>query len=309
MAGIMSFSHAVGYRGKAAVGGATLLCTGGNISLNQDPIMSGGVWGAGYQNAAPIAYAFNYLSLEGSCNFEWVVPKSGGTSTTVWSALKKFAITDRTTATSISLLPDGKNGFSGDGWCSSLSFEASEGAALTGSFNFKGDPSDEVGGIIASGEGDTSKKGTGTPVESGLVGAVLIPYWQTLVQSKKASETTYSNMSNIINWSCSYNSDLQVLKCCNYQATAPIAPDYILCGEMSGEGSYTVFTIKGDFNPKSYHEVKGLSFKIGDAGSVTIAKVLVSSGSTSMTTGASYVTCDFSFTAIGDGVNPILQMS
>ena len=71
MAGNMKFSHAVGYRGLCSItpngGKATpLLCTGGNINLTQDPIMSGGVWGAGYANAAPIAYAFNYLSLEGS---------------------------------------------------------------------------------------------------------------------------------------------------------------------------------------------------------------------------------------------------
>jgi hypothetical protein len=79
----LKFSHAVGYRGICAIGNSippgpdgditwtepsistmtTVLCTGGNINLTQDPIMGSGVWGAGYQNAAPIAYAWNYLNL------------------------------------------------------------------------------------------------------------------------------------------------------------------------------------------------------------------------------------------------------
>ena len=143
--GNMRFSHAVGYRGLFSIEQGTgeqtdktvFLCTGGNINLTQDPIMSGGVWGAGYANAAPIAYAFNYLSLEGSANFEWV------NQSKVWNAIKKFAFTERTEQTLVNLLPDGANGFHGYGWCSSVSFEASEGAALTGSMNFKGDPSDK----------------------------------------------------------------------------------------------------------------------------------------------------------------------
>lgn len=312
----MQFSHAVGYRGLASIRGQTLLCTGGNISLTQDPIMSGGVWGAGYANAAPIAYAFNYLSLEGSINFEWVQNQGGGTSQ-MWNTMKEFAFTDRTTASAMKIQPDGKNGFNGNGWCSSLSFEASEGAALTGSCNFKGDPGQEDS-IVADGEGDNSATGLGQPATKGLVGAVLIPYWQTAVYFSRnvefGTDGAHANydldpFKDIINWSCSYNSDLQVLKCCNYQADAPIAPDYILCGEMSGEGSYTIFKIAGDFNPHSYHDVKGIKFQIGASNTVEIPAVLVNSGSTSMTTGASYVSVDYSFTAIGDGVGSIMKMN
>lgn len=315
MPGIMEFSHAVGYRGLASIKPhgdeekTTLLCTGGNINLTQDPIMSGGVWGAGYANAAPIAYAFNYLSLEGSMNFEWVEG--------IWESVKKFAISDRTAQHHVELLPDGLNGFKGNGWCSSLSFDASESAALTGSMNFKGDPSDEEGGVVA-GSTDYTSKGAGTPTDPQhlLVGNTLIAYWQTTVRESSdvsfdqtgASVGSWRDMKDIINWSCSYNSDLQVLKCCNYQDTAPIAPDYILCGEMSGEGSYTIFKIQNNFSPSSYHNVRALQFQIGASHLVTIPSVLISSGSTAMATGASYITCDYSFTAIGDGVNSIIKM-
>jgi hypothetical protein len=79
---------------------------------------------------------------------------------------------------------------------------------------------------------------------------------------------------------------------------------------MSGDGSYTIFTLKGDFVPSSYHGVKeNLEFAIAGAGSMKVPKALVSSGSTSIQTGASYVTADFNFTAIGDGTNAPLSMT
>lgn len=360
MAGNMKFSHAVGYRGLCSIkpknenDATVLLCTGGNINLTQDPIMSGGVWGAGYANAAPIAYAFNYLSLEGSVNFEWVNNKN------VWEALRKFAFIDRTNATTVRMLPDGVNGFHGDGWCSSISFEASEGAALTGSMNFKGDPSDTVGGIVSSNDvetlgigerqveklgisesinrldgqdqNDMLKFGTGNNGVN-LAGATLIPYWNTKVSTYDKTGK-FTAVDDVINWSCSYNSDLQVLKCCSYRKNlnedtqTPIGADYILCGEMSGEGSLTVFALRESgacsFAPTGFHTRKNyLTFTLGgfqdalDINSndtrtpmwVTVPNALISSGSTAMATGASYITCDYSFTAIGDGVNSVVMMS
>jgi len=387
MAGNMKFSHAVGYRGLCSIKphnasiGTVLLCTGGNINLTQDPIMSGGVWGAGYANAAPIAYAFNYLALEGSINFEWV------NQSAVWMALKKFALTDRTYASEVHLLPDGANGFHGEGWCSSLSFEASEGAALTGSMNFKGDPSDETPGygIVSNNDvwnlgleqpefwsqetDEDWKQNAGTKIDnygSGIVidpaqatslgdklmygmgangrdlaGATLIPYWNTKVSTLKAGKenATLSNLSSgdfddvddVINWSVNYNSDLQVLKCCSFgkhlnsQTHTPIGADYILCGEMSGDGNLTVFALRESgscsFSPTGFHiPKKYLTFTLGGfdansdnptgvAKSVVVPNALISSGSTSMATGASYITTDYSFTAIGDGVNPVLYMA
>lgn len=356
MAGNMRFSHAVGYRGLCSIKpknceDTVLLCTGGNINLTQDPIMSGGVWGAGYANAAPIAYAFNYLALEGSINFEWVNNRN------VWNSLRAFAFTDRTEQTEVHLLPDGVNGFHGNGWCSSISFEASEGAALTGSMNFKGDPSDEAGGIVSDndvltlgidkatkldasnamprldGMDPTDKLRFGTGANGvNLAGATLIPYWNTKVSTYDGSN--FIPVDDVINWSCSYNSDLQVLKCCSYgknlnsETHTPIGADYILCGEMSGEGSLTVFALRESgacsFAPTGFHTRKNyLTFTLGgfqdswdinsnDTGKpmwVTVPNALINSGSTSMTTGASYITCDYSFTAIGDGVNSVVMMS
>lgn len=387
--GNMRFSHAVGYRGLFSIeqevegqqgtNKTVFLCTGGNINLTQDPIMSGGVWGAGYANAAPIAYAFNYLSLEGSANFEWV------NQSKVWNTIRKFAFTERTEQTLVNLLPDGANGFHGYGWCSSVSFEASEGSALTGSMNFKGDPSDkrenegESGiatgetkyGIISNNDvrnlglkqpsdwtGDTyplngnSKLGNNSGVPrldtlnpsdrlsfgmgangENLAGPTLIPYWNTKAATCATNDIqgTYTDIDDIINWSCSYNSDLQVLKCCSYgknlhkDTHTPIGADYILCGEMSGEGSITVFALRESgacaFDASGFHTPKhNLAFVLGgfdvdpeinpkgDSKTVLIPNALINSGSTAMATGASYISCDYSFTAMGDGVNGVMLM-
>ena len=230
-----------------------------------------------------------------------------GSGFLVWTALKAAAFTDRTQASTIVLQPDGRYGFNGNGWLSSLSFDASEGAAVTGSFNFKGDPSG--GGITtldssgASGE-NTGSMGLGSP--TGLAGETLVPYWKTSVSTGDGEGT---KLKDVISWSCSYNSDIQMLKCCNSDSSAPLRADYILLGEMSADGNYTIFRIAGDFEPSSYHgEKENLKFNV-DSKSIAIPKAIVNSGSTSMATGASYVSAEFSFTALGDGSSSIMTMS
>lgn len=283
----MQFSHAVGYRGLAKINGSPVLCTGGSINLTQDPIMSSGVWGASATTAAPIAYAFNYLSLEGSINCELTSGITGKLGTAITNS--------RTNVSGIPFMlkPDGVNGFSGNGWCTSVSVECSEGSAATGSINFKGDPS---GNAITAGSGVGA---SGTSYGSQFAGETLIAYW----------ETSVSGVSETISWSCSYNTDMQYLHCCRGQSTAPIASDYIVCGEMNADGNYTVFQIKGDFAPSSYHQIKSnFIIKVG-SGSIKLPKALISSGSTSMATGSSYVTCEFSFTALGDGTGGVISMA
>ena len=85
--------------------------------------------------------------------------------------------------------------------------------------------------------------------------------------------------------------------------------DYVILGDMSGDGSYTIFTLKGDFDPTGMQNVKtSFNITVGDAGTISIPYALVSSGSTSMQTGSSYITADFNFTAIGNGQQgPILM--
>ncbi len=374
----LSFSHSVGYRGLFRVGActytpmpgaapstyalsgsmATLLCTGGNISLTQEPIMGSGVWGAGYMNAGSSSYAYNYLSLEGSGNFEL---------TTDFGAWYRFGdiIQDRSKPLFINLLPDGWNGYHGGAWVSQLGFECSEGAAVTGNMSFKGDPGGKVGNnpaIVASGEprGNASWSSWGAGYGGNIAGDTLVPYWRTgmgfgtgysnssmssvavgpfpaynngVNQNMQGVQVNAANklFSDVTSWSVNYNSDVQMLKCVRYETTSPLSADYILCGEASCDGSYTIFRVSGEFAPGAYHKKRrNMTFLINanhaDSVSdhpssgqgyetatdsvlwVVVPYCLISSGSTSMTTGAQYVTSEFSFTGIGDGISPIMNI-
>lgn len=324
----MQFSHAVGYRGYCQLRNTMLLCTGGSISLTQEPIMGSGVWGAGYKVATPIAYAWNYLQIQGSANYELTKPDtaSGGSGDGAMKALQEFVNNDRTSASSIILLPDGANGFNGNGWMSSVSFEASQGAAVTGSFNFKGDPdpNDDGGegaGMIAGNAEATGANAINSVTQ--LAGATLFPYWNTYVHIGDTTGMTNiadilndeSNMIDVISWNFSGNSDLQLLKCCNkYEPKAgekaPLRADYILAGQLSGDASITVFKIKGQFKPKDYHQpLKQIKFYVDDSNYISSPQLILNSASTSMTTGASYVSAEFSYNALGDGVNALFGIN
>ena len=310
----LTFKHATGYHGIAAIGTAPaqsssckkILCTGGNITLNQDPISSTGVWGANSPSASQIAYAYNYLRLEGSANYE--------VTTGIWDTLKNFAILHKTdpTGTWVVLRPDGTHGFSGYSWCNQISFECSEGAALTGSISLLGDPS---GDNITVGEAtDTfAANGFGEEDASSLAGATLIPYYCT------AATVGTTSGQEIISWNTSCNTDMQLLKLCKGETTVPLAADYIVCGEITCDGSISVFQLKGEFAPEAYHKAKEAHFtyyepneddSTGDVAfenqrEIFIPKVLYSSGSTSMTTGSSYIQADFNFTGYGNGKNAL----
>ena len=333
-----SFSNSVGYRGYAKItptGGeaATLLATGGNINLTQDPLTSQGVWGATPDVAAQIvAWAYNYLRLEGSISYDL-------TKGPVYNAIRAFAFASREDGADIIMKPDGGNGFDGTGYCSGATFSCSEGQIVTGDINFVGD-ADGGNAIIADGEDKAGQDGsqyeeifgsggttettheetsTSMTIENGEVTNVessssfstettgtvagegaVIAYWATKV----------NGVDDAISWNVSYNSDIQLLKCCTGSAEPPIGADYVLLGDMSGDGSFTVFTLKGDFEPENYHKVKtNFNIKVGNAGTILIPYAIINSGSTAIQTGASYITADFNFTAVGDGQKGPVSLS
>lgn len=324
--------HSVGYRGVAGIKDKTttylLLCTGGNINLTQQPIMATGVWGAGYANIAPIAWAWNYLSLQGSVNFQL-------TTGNQWTGLRNFAVADRAgSSNEITLYPDGVNGFSGPGWMTSLSFECSEGAVVTGSFNFRGHPGTSLSSTNISASSSVYSATvayssfTSGSIRGGL-GAKLIPYWRTAVtynESPSANDDGTSIPSNIYNdiisWNTSYNSDIQQLKCCDgssgASASPPIGADYFVLGQMTSQGSFTVFKLKRtegstkgtSFEPSAYHSDLSLGFAIGqsDVG-VGLPWAVRNSGSTSMQTGSTYIQAQFSYQGVGNGIRGCFNMT
>ena len=317
----MQHSYQVGYRGYAAIGTKAedtvlMLCTGGNISVSQDPIMSGGVWGAGEGNISPIAYAWNYLTMDASMNVEIA------TSENYW---ERF-----TSGGYYVLKPEGTGGFLGGGHRTTTSVEASEGSAITGTINFK-----DTGGGISAGLPDSSipddkKSGGYGNRPSYLAGATLVPYWRTCVKNnaknRSSSSVDGTTLSNVISWSASSNRDVQFLKCCNLEWNSPLDADYVVYGEITGDCSYTLFGIYGLGAQPFHNEHTNLAFVFNRGkqkgtsespqyysgngnysrqyetklAGVYVPIAIRNSGSTSMTTGANYVTSEFSFTAIGD---------
>lgn len=332
-------SYQVGYRGLAKINGQIMLCTGGSVSVSQDPIMSGGVWGAGESNISPIAYAWNYLTLDGAMNVELT------TASGYWGNF--------TGGSTFILYPEGSGGFSGSGYRTTTSVEASEGSALTGSVNFKG-----TGGNLSSGTSwSLSPNSSGSDATivnygygysdtahgaSAFAGSTLIPYWRTtvitgcssvgtsnytLMQTSENNGNTCGSIGDVISWSVSRNRDVQFLKCCNLNSASPLVADYVVMGEITGDCSYTTFGLSS-LTAKSFHrQHKNLTFLLNIGGEnrtestspyygrnynivyvyAQVPIAIRNSGSTSMATGGSYISTEFSYTALGDtlkcGVN------
>ena len=343
------FSGDAGYRGIVTLGGkkggtgseapVILLATSGQVNINHEPIFSQGVWGAGYMNAAEqVAYANNYLRWEGSFAFQLSKLQGDGVRDCV-SAINDFAFVNRGNpeGTFIQILPNGEQGFQGVGWCSSLSFNCSEGDVVNCDSNFQSyiDGMSEDDGVmnqIITGQSTNSKLGT-SGGNLPLSPNGLFPYWATQVftgvAGGLATEAT-QQLADITNWSASYNSQIVPLKCCRqpkglseseygYAAEdlegAPLGPDYILIGTMNADGNYTVFRLRGDFEPEAYHQDRSLRFQMApsfapnseDIG-IYIPTAVNQSGSTSIQSGSQYITAEFSFSAVGNGKNPPLAL-
>lgn len=322
------FDPSVGYRGIVKLDDVILLATGGNVNLAHNPIFSQGIWGAGYQNASDqVAYANNYLQLDGSMGCEMTAGKG-------FEAVKTFAFTNRGSqeGTRIAILPTGEQGFVGKGWCTQLSFTCSQDAVLTCDMSWSSfvnalytgaspvDPDgtiDYTKNIIVTGTPQNSALGTSNGVLPMAYNG-LYPYWANELYGGESG----TQLSDIMNWTASYSSSVEYLKCCgkgtalqdtNPDLTAPLSPDYIVLGSMSAEGSYTVFKLQGDFDPDKYHNQKMLKIVVKSPADTTghtilLPKIVNSSGSTQIQSGSSFITADFSFTAIGDGKNPPLSL-
>lgn len=311
-----TFSGDVGYRGVVKLNNTILLATGGNINLTHNPIFSSGVWGAGYANASEqVAYADNYLQLDGSMACEMTAGEG-------FTAVKTFAFTNRGAAsgTPISILPNGEYGFTGNGWCTSLSFSSSQDSVLTCDMNWAS-YIDGINNNLTTGVSGNSEKGASNGILPMAFNG-LYPYWATEIYGDSGTGG-FIALSDIMSWTASYSSNIEFLKCCGkgtaYRGTndsittAPLAPDYIVLGSMTAEGSYTVFKLQGDFDPNAYHKQTKMKFVVKSPAdtqghTILLPKIVKSSGGTQIQTGSSFITADFNFSSIGDGSNPPLSL-
>ena len=287
----MAFSHENGLYGVVILDTSYVMATGGSIDLTHEPLLSSGLWGGGYADSATVvAYSANVVTLEGSVDYEL--------TTNFWTALKGFGWANRADAagTALQVLPNGSGGFVGTAWCTGVSFSASEGAIVTGSFNWGSDQTDSV---TATG---STWAGRSVHVDSGNVGATVFPYWGTSV----------GGVADVIDWSANYTAALNFVTLCSGAATVPSKPNYILIGTMDADGSYTVFGLSSAFTYGSLQTVGTcvITMKCGaTTKTVTFGNIIPNSASPSVVTGGDYTSVSISFTGIGDGVNAPMYMS
>ena len=133
----------------------------------------------------------------------------------------------------------------------------------------------------------------------------MYPYWGTGLSHIPIGVTT---------WSASYSSEINFLTVCDAKTTVPPVPDYIMVGGMDAEGSFTVFGLSDEVNPANLQTVKEnvtitMRSQSGNVNTISFAYVIYNSGSTSITTGGDYITADISFTAVGDGDHPPMDLT
>ena len=278
---------------------ATLLATGGSVTLSHDPMFSTGVYGAGwYDAAAQVAYAFNDVRLEGSVDFELV---TGHTIT----ALQSFGFDQRghVNGHTFEVRPNGQGGFHGNAWCSGMSLTASEGAVVTGSVSYSSDQTAKFHAI--AGANQTTRVG------SIDFGGTLFPYWGTKVQHGGAT------LATIVDWSADYTSTVNYVTLCrgaSHLFTPPAGPDFILIGTMDATGSFTVFGMPDLVSATAMQDANDVVYTCYNQDGVSSIEVkltscIFTSSGPSIAGGGDYVSVAISFTAVGDGNSPPMKLT
>ena len=349
------FTYDIGYMGIVAIGDASqvtgsgefdltgttvVLASGGNINVQQTPMFSSGVWGAGWYNAAQqVAYAPNFVTLTGSVNYQL-------TKGNVFDILQQFAFTDRANPTGyrVYILPNGTAGYGGNSWCESMSFSASQDALVTGDFGFKSGnvksgsrlntPGVLTGDNTTYTDDNVKLGASGGNLRDNLELLSVYPFWasgvrvdsdslasldreeENIVEPTKGA--TMTALPDVMDWNASYSSQVVLAKLCsgaNVSKTEDsIQADYAALGTMSADGSFTMFGINKQLNPKKIRQCKKCDILIGSAEQPAIkdiigfGAVIFQSGSTDIQTGSSFTQTSFNFTALGDGEKPVMYL-
>lgn len=313
-----SFSYDIGYSGVVKLAGKQVLATGGNMSVQYTPLYTSGVWGAGWYNATEkIAYAPNYVTLSSSVNYQLTAG--------ITSDLSEWAFTNRNTAKSYQILPNGKAGYSGTAYCTGCSFSASQDAIVSGDISLK--TGDIQGSITTGSLSSTDSLGSGS-LSSFCAGYLdVYPFWASGVYFEIASDnttrtsassaSTSSLQADVLDWNASYSSDLVfVMTCCGTSDTLSTADGagvlqakYCCLGAMDATGSFTIFKISKELNPNAIRSARNCHIELRKSDGtgeckILFGKIILDSGSTDLQTGTSFIQSSFNFSALGNGSAP-----
>ena len=334
----VNFTYDIGYMGTVKLadpsttvtagtipsGAVSVLATGGNLSVEQSPMFSSGVWGAGWYVAAQqIAYAPNYITTTGSVNFQL-------TKGDAFDKIQNFAFEKRNEGMIICILPNGKAGYYGKGWCQSCSFSASQDAIVTGDFGFKTGNVQNCINTDSWTDSDSAVKTGSADLNNDFGDNYLnvYPFWASGVCLDKSGDTTRPDTNqavswsqgkrdDIIDWNASYSSQLVlVATCSNYTSVeASKQAKYCALGTMSADGSFTIFKVAQDLDPDQIRQCRKCTIEMGAASSpaskdkIIFGSIVFSNGSTDVQTGSSFIQSSFNFTALGNGKSPIMSLT
>ena len=304
--GSLRFNHETGFHGVVKIGTkafdsagaakdtksysdlATILATSGSCSIAHDPIVSQGIWGAGWYNAAEqVAYSNNVLKMTGSIGYELIVGD-------VFDALLSFGFTNRAASFGhgIVILPDGTNGFMGPGWCRQVDMSASTDSNITGNISYSSAILSRVVGEIGNNfitsndamnetnaqygvgvhpginKNDTNTFGTYEDEYGGkkyfargnaFLG--MFPFWASNVLTGTGGTDPSTQLDNVQDWSAQYSSSVEFMTLCSgytgdTNCNGPITPDYIMIGSMQGSGSLTFVGLSTQISPASIYNQK-----------------------------------------------------
>ena len=139
---------------------------------------------------------------------------------------------------------------------------------------------------------------------------------QADVSTKRNQTGTVVLRDDIMDWNTSYSSQLVlVATCANYNSLAQSQQaKYAALGTMTAQGSFTIFRVAGDIDPNLIRACRHCTIQMGTAkapaekAKIKFGSVVFSSGSTDVQTGSSFIQSSFSFTALGNGQDPIMKL-
>lgn len=351
----LQFNHETGFHGVVKIGKsafasaeeaknttsysklATILAQSGSCSIAHDPIVSQGIWGAGWYNAAEqVAYSNNVLKMTGSIGYELIVGD-------VFDALLSFGFENRAASYGhgIVILPDGTNGFMGPGWCSQVDMSASTDSNITGNLSYSSAILSRVEGeignnfITSDNPLDETKSKYGVGVHPGIVGGVnngtppaakgneflgMFPFWASNVLYGEDGAEPTQMLNNVQDWSAQYSSSVEFMTLCSgyTEFDGPITPDYIMIGSMQGSGNLTFVGLSSQISPASIYNQKSYRIIVrpnsylkdeSKWGQIDLPSVIYNSVNVQTTTGSQLVTASVDVTALGDGSRPPMSFS
>lgn len=304
-------TYDIGYYGVVQLEDCAILATDGNITIDHPQIFMDGIWGASWYNGAEkVSFATDFPTMSSQVGFQL---SHGGTSSDIFKIFGEFCSSKRCTSKKLKIFPNGIAGYVGDSYCQSFSLETSQDSLVTGSFNTKSAKfSESLTQFSSSSANSTTNSSVGFISQIAPKYQDVYPYYGSCL--KFGTGTTQVVANDLISWSINQSTQIVFQKSCNCKyKIKDVYADYIAFGLLNGDGSYSQIKLDNmkntnklrQFVPTVVLELKTVSGEVTKK--ISMHGISYTQQSQNVQTGSSLVQCDYSFTIIGDGANPLLK--